>query len=412
MKLLVVSQYFWPETFLINDLVRKLAERGHEVVVATGKPNYPDGKVFDGYTAGGVQHERFASMVEVIRVPLWPRGRGGARNLILNYLSFVATGLMLFPWLLRGRKFDAILVFAPSPITQVIPAILLKWLKRTHLAVWVQDLWPQSLTETGFVRNPHLVRAAGWIVRGIYSCCDTLLLQSRAFIEPVARYAHRDKLVYYPNSISLPSDTTQPASVPAEFLRELEDNFSVVFAGNIGTVQAIETVVEAAQRLKNEPGIKIMLVGSGSRLKWARERKEALRLNNLILAGRFPMEAMPQIFERSSALLVSLKDGDIFAYTVPSKLQAYLAAGKPIIASLRGEGARVLEEAKAGKSCKPESAEALVDCILALKGATAAVRAQMGTAGQRYFEEHFNMNHQVQRLVEILESRAKETGGI
>jgi len=374
--------------------------------VATAKPNYPGGEIFDGYKAWGVQRERFAESVDVIRVPLWPRGRGGSRNLILNYLSFVATGLFLLPWLLRGRKFDSIVVFAMSPITQVIPAIPLKWLKRAHLAVWVQDLWPESLAATGFVRNPLALRMVGWMVRGIYACCDTLLLQSRAFFDPVARYACRSKLVYYPNSIALPSEKTVASEVPPQLLEELRENFCVVFAGNIGIAQSIETVVEAAELLRQYPALKFVLVGSGSRLEWVKERKASLGLDNLILAGRFPMEAMPQIFEHSSALLVSLRDEEIFSYTIPSKVQAYLAAGKPIIASLRGEGARVIEEAGAGKTCEPESANALVESILALMSLSLAEREQMGSAGQSYFNEHFDMDRQTERLVEILASRA------
>ena len=406
MKILILSQYFWPETFIINDLVRKLTEQGHEVTVATAKPNYPGGEIFDGYKAWGVQRERFAESVDVIRVPLWPRGRGGSRNLILNYLSFVATGLFLLPWLLRGRKFDSIVVFAMSPITQVIPAIPLKWIKRAHLAAWVQDLWPESLAATGFVRNPQALRMVGWMVRGIYACCDTLLLQSRAFFDPVARYACRSKLVYYPNSIALPSEKTVAPEVPTQLLEELRENFCVVFAGNIGIAQSIETVVEAAELLRQHPALKFVLVGSGSRLEWVKERKASLGLDNLILAGRFPMEAMPQIFEHSSALLVSLRDEEIFSYTIPSKVQAYLAAGKPIIASLRGEGARVIEEAGAGKTCEPESANALVESILALMSLSPAEREQMGSAGQSYFNEHFDMDRQTERLVEILASRA------
>jgi glycosyltransferase involved in cell wall biosynthesis len=406
MKILILSQYFWPETFIINDLVRKLTEQGHEVTVATAKPNYPGGEVFDGYKPWGVQRERFAEGVDVIRVPLWPRGRGGSRNLILNYLSFVATGLFLLPWLLRGRKFDSIVVFAMSPITQVIPAIPLKWIKRAHLAAWVQDLWPESLAATGFVRNPQALRMVGWMVRGIYACCDTLLLQSRAFFDPVARYACRSKLVYYPNSIALPSEKTVAPEVPTQLLEELRENFCVVFAGNIGIAQSIETVVEAAELLRQHPALKFVLVGSGSRLEWVKERKASLGLDNLILAGRFPMEAMPQIFEHSSALLVSLRDEEIFSYTIPSKVQAYLAAGKPIIASLRGEGARVIEEAGAGKACEPESANALVESILALMSLSPAERQQMGSAGQSYFNEHFDMDCQTERLVEILASRA------
>ncbi|MCQ4256688.1 glycosyltransferase family 4 protein [Stutzerimonas stutzeri] len=406
MRILVLSQYFWPETFIINDLVRKLTEQGHHVTVATAKPNYPGGKVFDGYKAWGVQVERFEG-VDVIRVPLWPRGRGGAKNLTLNYLSFVFTGLLLFPWLLRGRKFDSIVVFAMSPITQVIPAIPLKWLKRAHLAAWIQDLWPESLAATGFVRKPWALRMVGWAVRGIYALCDTLLLQSRAFFDPVASYASPSKLVYYPNSVALPSAKTVVAKIPAQLIEVLRENFCVVFAGNIGIAQSIETIVEAAELSLQHPTLKFVLVGSGSRLEWVKERKTSLGLDNLIIAGRFPMETMPQIFEFSSALLVSLRDEEIFSYTIPSKVQAYFAAGKPIIASLRGEGARVIEEAGAGKTCMPENANLLVATILELMSLSPAERQKMGSAGQRYFNDHFDMDHQAERLVEILASRAE-----
>lgn len=409
MRILILTQYFWPESFIINDLARKLTEQGHEVTVATGKPNYPSGKVFDGYRAWGIQCERFAKNIDIVRVPLWPRRHGGPKNLILNYVSFVMSGLLFLPWLLRGRKFDCIVVFAMSPITQVIPAIPLKWLKRAHLAAWIQDLWPESLAATGFVRNPQALRVVGWMVKGIYTCCDTLLLQSRAFFDPVARYASRSKLVYYPNSIALPSENTIQPEVPVQLIEVLRENFCVMFAGNIGIAQSIETVVEAAELLRQHSNLKFVLVGSGSRLEWVKERKNQLGLDNVVLAGRFPMEAMPQIFEHSSALLVSLKDEEIFSYTIPSKVQAYLAAGKPIIASLRGEGARVIEEAGAGKACEPESARSLADSILSLMSLSPSEREQMGSAGQRYFNEHFNMDRQAERLVEILVSRTPIT---
>lgn len=406
MRILILTQYFWPETFIINDLARKLTEQGHEVTVATGKPNYPSGKVFDGYRAWGIQRECFAKKIDIVRVPLWPRRHGGPKNLILNYASFVISGLLFLPWLLRGRKFDCVVVFAMSPITQVIPAIPLKWLKRAHLAAWIQDLWPESLAATGFVRNPQALHVVGWMVKGIYACCDTLLLQSRAFFDPVARYASRSKLVYYPNSIALPSENAIPPEVPAQLIEVLRENFCVVFAGNIGIAQSIETVVEAAELLRQHSNLKFVLVGSGSRFEWVKERKNQLGLDNVVLAGRFPMEAMPQIFEHSSTLLVSLKDEEIFSYTIPSKVQAYLAAGKPIIASVRGEGARVIEEAGAGKACEPESARSLADSILSLMSLSPSEREEMGSAGQRYFNEHFNMDRQAERLVEILASRA------
>ena len=405
MKLLVVSQYFWPENFIISDFVRKLAERGHEVVVATGKPNYPDGRVFPGYHAGGTARERFLDKVDVVRVPIWPRGRGGGVNLALNYLSFVFSGLLYFPWLLRSHSFDAILVFAPSPITQVIPAILLKWLKRAHLAVWVQDLWPESLVATGFVRNASLLKAVGRLVRWIYARSDTLLLQSRAFHAPMSPYTDSHKLVYFPNSVDPDLPPGAPDALPEEVLGLLEKKFCVVFAGNIGKAQAVETVVQAAILLQDQPDICLMLVGSGSMLVWVQGQKSVLKLDNLALPGRFPAESMPELFCKASALLVTLKSGGGLADTVPSKIQAYLAAGRPVVASLEGEGGKVVEEAGAGLVCEPENAKALADCIRRMYCLPVSTRASMGQRGRAWFDVNFDMNRQVDRLVDVLQAR-------
>ncbi|EAR23512.1 glycosyltransferase family 4 protein [Nitrococcus mobilis] len=412
MNLLVVSHYFWPEAFIITDLVKRLVKHGHNVTVLTGRPNYPDGELFPGYAEPKLRHEQLPEGIDVFRVPLRPRGVGGASNLILNYLSFVWLGLRYFPRLVKNRDFDSILVFAPSPITQAIPAIFLKYCKRAHLAIWVQDLWPESLAATGFVRNRLILRAVGWMVHGIYACTDTLLVQSRAFIAPTARFARADKIIYYPNSIDPPGlDAAGDNPLPLDLLELLETHFCVVFAGNIGKAQAVETLVGAAARLKEVSGCKFVLVGSGSMVSWVRERKDTLGLDNLVLAGRFPMDTMPQIFRRAAALVVTLKDEEIFSFTVPSKLQAYLAAGKPIIAALNGEGARVVREAGAGVSCAAEDAGALAQCVRDLYVLPRSERERMGAAGYAYFLEHFEMNRQARRLVEILECRMAHTRG-
>lgn len=401
MKILVLSQYFWPENFIINDIVRTLDEQGHEVVVATGKPNYPDGKIFDGYSAKGTQYERYLGKIDVLRVPLWPRGAGGAKNLILNYLSFVLAGLIFLPWMLRKREFDAILVFAPSPILQAIPAIPLKWLKKARLALWVQDLWPESLKATGFISNPHALKAVGWLVKVIYLCCDILLVQSRAFFEPVSRYADPRKIIYYPNSIDA-TPSTESAPIPSELSKLLEQHFCVVFAGNLGTAQALDTLVAAAVHLRDDPQVRLVLVGSGSRLAWLQSQQQALGLNNLILAGRFAPQAMPKIFEKSSALLVSLNNNEAFAQTVPSKIQAYLAAGRPILASINGEGARVVSEAGAGLTSAAEEVLPLVENIRRLRALDVAGRDAMGKSGRDYFDANFDMPSQVNNLVRFL----------
>lgn len=401
MRILVLSQYFWPESFIINDIVRILDEQGHEVTVATGKPNYPDGKIFKGYHASGAQRERYLSRIEVLRVPIWPRGKGGVKNLILNYLSFVFSGLVFLPWMLRKHKFDAILVFAPSPIIQAIPAIPLKWLKSAQLTLWIQDLWPESLSATGFVKNTYFIKAIGRIVQCIYHFCDTLLVQSRAFVEPVSAYACREKIVYYPNSIDArPRVDSEP--IP-DTLRELLDQyFCVVFAGNLGTAQALDTLVQAAVCLRDDPQLRLVLIGSGSRLPWLKAQQQTLGLENLIMPGRFSMEAMPQIFKHASALLVSLNDEKPFSQTIPSKIQAYLAAGRPIIACMNGEGARIIEEANAGFASPAEQVLPLVENIRRMKVLSIVERSSMATSGKAYFDAHFDMHVQARRLIELL----------
>lgn len=403
----MLSQHFWPESFIINDIVRTLGNQGHEVVVATGKPNYPDGKVFEGYRAWGTQREHYCGQIEVVRVPLWPRGRGGAKNLVLNYLSFIFSALLFLPWMLRKRKFDAILVFATSPLLQAIPAIPLKWLKHARLVLWVQDLWPESLAATGFIRNRHMLRIVGWLVRVIYHYSDTLLVQSRAFIEPVAKYADSLKIAYYPNSAEL-SPVVTGEELPDELNFLLEQNFCIVFAGNLGTAQALDTLVQAAVALKDEEKIRLVLVGSGSRLEWLKAQKQAYDLDNLVLPGRFPVTMMPQLFEKSAALLVSLTNEEIFSQTIPSKVQAYLAAGRPILASMNGEGARVIREAEAGFTSPAEQVAPLVANIRKMLALRQAERDAMGASGRAYFDAHFEMNKQCNVLIGHLAGLANE----
>jgi glycosyltransferase involved in cell wall biosynthesis len=300
-------------------------------------------------------------------------------------------------------------VFGLSPIFLAIPALPLKWIKKAHLAIWVQDLWPESLKATGFIKNSTILKLVGMVVRLTYFCADTILVQSPAFKAPVARYANPKKIVYYPNSMQLSASLQNEAiSLPTELLETLKAHFCVVFAGNIGTAQAVETLVDAAVHLKDMPDIKVVLVGSGSMSEWAARKKAELDLGNLILPGRFPGSAMPELYRHAACLVVSLKNEEIFAYTVPSKIQSYLAAGKPIIAALNGEGSRVVAEAGAGLTCAAEDSHALAHCVKSLYAMPESERIQLGLAGKRYFLEHFEMERQAENLVRILGQRIAE----
>lgn len=400
MKLLVLTQYFWPESFRINDLVRSCVEKGLDVQVLTAKPNYPDGKVFDGYRALGCSREEWGG-VKVSRVPIIPRGKGGAGRLAANYLSFILSGLIFGPWLLRRQDIDVIFVYAPSPLLQAIPALLLGWLKKCPVVLWVQDIWPESLEATGYVRNPAILRFVEWWIRFIYKHTDLILVQSRAFEGPVRVLAPGKKINYYPNSVAetfLSLDGGACAGLPVP-----DSGFTVLFAGNIGTAQAVEVIVGAAELLRGYPDIHFVVVGHGSRWEWLSQQARSLGLANIHLPGRFPLETMPGMMAKASALLVTLADQPIFSLTVPAKIQAYMAVGRPIIACLNGEGARLVGEADAGLVAAAGDSRGLAEAVLQLYEMPLEQRRRLGENARRYFQIHFEHGKLMDDLLHHLE---------
>lgn len=396
MNLLVVSQYFWPESFRINELVASLVSRGVATTVLTGKPNYPEGRVFPGYRASGCVNEAFCG-AQVRRVPLFPRGQRSPWRLALNYLSFIASGIVWGPHLLRGVKPDAILVYCPSPLLQALPALWLGWLKRVPVAVYVQDLWPESLEATGYVRHRWIIRLVEALVRFIYRHSDLILVSSRPFVEPILRLAPSARITYYPNSVD--ASFCDPDSGIRPDVPVLDAGFNVVFAGNVGSAQAVSVIVDAAERLLRFREIRLVVLGSGSELEWMRGQINARGLHNLHLAGRFPVEAMPHLLAKASALLVTLADRPIFAATVPNKIQAYMAVGRPIIASMNGEGARLVAEADAGIAVPAEDSGALAEAIVTLFRMPAPRRDILGANARAYYRKHFDHETLVTELI-------------
>lgn len=308
-------------------------------------------------------------------------------HLMLNYLSFIFSGLLFGPWVLRRKRFDVIFVYAPSPILQAIPAIFLGWLLGCRVVLWVQDLWPESLSATGYVRNRWALKVVEWVVRFIYRHSDLLLVQSRAFVAPVRALAADTPIEYYPNSVD--DSFALPAKGELPVVDGLDEGFSVMFAGNIGTAQAVEVIVEAARLLKEQSDIHFVVLGEGSRWQWMHQQALKLGLNNLHLPGRFPVETMPGFLQKASALLVTLADQEIFKATIPSKVQAYLAAGRPILACLNGEGANLVSAAEAGLAVPAEDAKALAAAVMELYRMPPQAREAMGARGRLYYTQHF-----------------------
>lgn len=401
MKILIVTQYFWPEEFRINDLALGLRDRGHEVTVYTGKPNYPGGRFFPGHGFFGRGIDDYHG-VRIIRVPLLPRGRGDRIDLIANYLSFAVLGSLLAPFRDSGPC-DIIFVYEPSPVTVGLPAIVLKWLKRVPIVFWVQDLWPENLSATGAVRSRPVLRLVDRLVRFIYRHCDLILVQSRAFISHVLKQGvEEDKIRYYPNSAEA---LYRPVAVEREAVERglMPEGFRVMFAGNIGAAQDFETILAAAEQLRLHVDIHWVVVGDGRQRDWVEREVGRRGLQKTVhLLGRHPIESMPRFFALADAMLVTLRNEPVFSLTIPSKIQSYLACARPVVAALEGEGARVIEESGAGITVNAGNAAALAAAVLKLYHTPAAERAAMGQRGLEYFKRNFER--------ELLLSRIDEWG--
>ena len=409
LRLLVISQHYWPESFRINSFVETLIAAGAEVAVLTGQPNYPAGETFPGYRWWAAGKTRHPAGYDIYRVPLVPRGRAGAIRLALNYLSFIVAGWLVAPILLKGRRFDALFVYGTSPVLQGFVGLPLRRLKRARLVLWVQDLWPHVLAATGYVRSPRILRFVQRLVGWLYRRNDLILAQSEAFVEAIRPHAGRVPVRYFPN----PGDAAATAQgAPA---RTLPKAFNVVFAGNLGRAQSLDTVVEAAASLRERPDLRITLFGSGAMEAELAEQIERRGLDNLILGGRLPPEAMAGIYAQADALLLTLVDDEMIARTIPSKLQSYLAAGVPVIAATGGEAARIVEAAAAGLVCPPEDAPALAAAIVALCDAEPGRRSAMGVAAREFYRAHFDPERLAHSLLDQLTTlpgrRARAEGG-
>lgn len=407
MNILVVTQYFWPESFRINDLVRAWVDAGHTVTVLTGLPNYPAGRLFDGFEWTGPYSQEWEG-ARVRRLPIVTRGANRGLRLVVNYASFVASGVMLGPWLVRDR-YDVTFVYAPSPITSCIPAIWLRWLRGIPVAFWVQDLWPDNLTAIGAVRSPAVLGAVTRLSRWIYRRCDLVLAQSQAFMQPIRRVCPDvGALRVLPNWADA---FYEPLDIEPDAIERTEcpTGFVVMFAGNLGSAQALGTAIEAAALLREEP-VQWVFIGDGNQRAVLEAQVQARGLGSCVrFLGWRPGESMPRYLSLASVLLVSLRRDVSFASTVPAKVQSSLAVGRPILGALEGEGARIVRESGAGIVVDQEDAEALARGVRTLAAMDPAERDEMGRRGRAYALTHFDRDTLVSQLDGWLKALVEET---
>jgi glycosyltransferase involved in cell wall biosynthesis len=405
LKILVVTQYFYPENFRINDVVLGLKEMGHEVKVLTGKPNYPKGYFYEGYSFFSKAREKWCG-ITILRAPLFARGKSGGIRLMINYLSFAFFATL--KTLLIKDQFDVIFVYEPSPITVGLPAIALGKRKRIPIVFWVQDLWPESVQAAGQISDGLVLNLIDKYTRWTYKNSEKILIQSPGFEQYILNQGvSRGKIIYFPNSTEELYKIVQPADEIKDLVPVAP--FTVMFAGNLGEAQDFENIIAAAKIILIEThDIHFVILGDGRKRKEIEEMTAAQGLTeNFHILGGFPPATMPDFFALSDALLVSLKDERIFSLTIPSKVQSYMACGKPIVASLGGTAAQIVLEADAGRSAIPGNADSLAQAILDLYNLSEDERNRLGQNALKYSKQHFHRGILLNKLVVIFQDVIK-----
>lgn len=392
MRVLLISQWYDPEpTFKGQQFARSLQDRGFEVSVLTGFPNYPGGRLYPGFRMKFFQREVIEG-INILRVPLFPSHDRSSVRRALNYLTFAISAVVACIFI---RRPDVAYVYHP-PATVSAAARVLKALKRVPYVYDVQDLWPDTLGPTGMVTKSILIRAVGSLVRWAYRGASRVVVLSTGFKSALVERGVPEGKVEIIHNWTYESSSQLPAGLsPSE-----TDAFTVVYAGNVGMVQALDVVLDAAQLLVDMP-INFQIIGEGADLERLTDRAQRLELDNVSFVPRRSPNSMSAVYRAAGALLVHLKDDPLFAITVPSKTQAYLLAGRPILMGVRGDAAQIVHDAGCGLSFKPESASDLARAIRELHGLGPEERNRLGAAGLAYYKQHLALDIGADRFAEI-----------
>lgn len=380
--ILVVSQYFYPESFRINDMCEEWVRRGYKVTVITGIPNYPMGKIYDGYGYTKKRREQWRG-IDIVRIPLLPRGNNSV-GMILNYLSFVFSG---FFWKTFTKiKADTVFIYEVSPMTQALVGVWYAKKRKIPCYLYVQDLWPENVEEVAGIHNRCVIKPIEKMVEYIYKMCDKIFATSQSFVEEIQkRVSNVEKVHYWPQyaeEFYKPIKHHNTEDIPGD------DYFKVCFTGNMGYAQGLDILPETARLLKGE-NVRFVMVGDGRYLESFQKKIVELDVSEMFcMLGRRDAYDVPKLLSACHVAFLSFKNTKLFERTIPAKLQSYLACGMPIIASASGETKRIIEEGMCGICSPIGEPKQLAEAILQAKNDK--MLEQKGKNAQCYFEQHFN----------------------
>jgi len=389
LKVLIVTQYFWPENFKINDLALQLKNNGHEIDVLTGIPNYPGGKIFKGYSQINIKNDYYNG-IKIYRSFILTRGKNSRLRLFLNYISFVIFGSIK---IIRLKKsYDLMFVYEPSPLTVTIPAIMKRKITKIPVVLWVTDLWPESVIAT--INSSKILKKIIYyllnpVVDFIYNNVENILVTSKAFIPSIKSYGiDSKKIIYFPQ-------WAEPIFKPIKSDENLlsginKESFKIMFAGNLGEAQDFPSILETAKILRNNKYIQWVILGDGRKKDWINEKIINYSLEDCFhMLGRHSLDDMPKYYANADAMLFSLKKEYIFSITIPAKVQTYLACGKPILAMIDGEAANIIYESKAGLVCPSGDSVQLSKNILKISGMSSQELFEMGNNSLNYYKKNY-----------------------
>jgi len=402
-RILMLTQWFDPEpTFKGLAFARELVRLGHTVQVLTGFPNYPGGTLYFGYKVRLLQRETIDG-ISIIRVPLYPSHDGSVLKRICNYLSFAFSAALLGPLLVRQA--DVVYVYHP-PATVALPAMMLKLLRGMPFVYDIQDLWPDTLEVTGMLNNQWILKRVDMWCHLTYRCADQIVVLSPGFKKILReRGVPEEKICVIYNWCDEGQITAEERSVAAQREPEMAGRFNIVFAGTMGKAQALDSVLEAAELVAARmPQVQFVFIGGGIDVERLKQIKTQKKLDNVLFLPRRPVSKMGSALNLADLLLVHLKDDPLFEITLPSKTQAYLAAGRPILIAVRGDAADLVEKAGAGISCIPEDAVSIAAAVEKLVAMTLEERDEMGRRGAIYYQQELSLAVGVNRFEKLFKA--------
>ena len=403
MRILFLTQWFDPEPMLKGlTFAKALRERGHEVEILTGFPNYPGGKVFPGYRIRPFLREVMEG-IPVLRVPLYPSHDTSAIRRVANYATFALSAATIGAAAVKPA--DVMYVYHP-PATVALPAIMIHGMRRIPFVYDIQDLWPDTLSATGMVKNGFLTGFVDRWCRMVYRAASKIVVLSPGFkdmlvhrsvpkekIEVIYNWCDEDQIPKTPKNESLAKELG------------FSGRFNVLFAGTMGKAQALEAILDAAGRVGGRiPEIQFVFVGGGIDVDRLREIARERRLNNVLFLPRRPVAEIGEILNLADVLLVHLKDDPLFRITIPSKIQAYLAVGRPILVGVRGDAADLVRAAGAGVDCEPENPESISEAVEKLYRMPRAFLDEMGNNGHRYYRKELSLSVGVSRFEKVFQA--------